>query len=183
MFPARNNRHDRSEATLAFLSCLKRPASVNWNLVSVSFLSLLVDVNPPPARWKCGNPALWFLAGFPSPVERVGNSLGFFEFSWLSTGRHFHGVFRLVVLGAQRRGPCARRRLASLFLLRPFFRSRPKFDLSSQKSCARIVQERRSCSLTTGDTSPFGSRLLAAALLAHGLAVHLDAVSIVHQPV
>ena len=29
-------------------------------------------------------------AGFPSPVERVGNSL--FEFSTLSTGRHFHGA-------------------------------------------------------------------------------------------
>ena len=29
-------------------------------------------------------------AGFPSPVERVGNS--FWEFSTLSTGRHFHGA-------------------------------------------------------------------------------------------
>jgi len=29
-------------------------------------------------------------AGFPSPVERVGNL--FFEFSTLSTGRHFHGA-------------------------------------------------------------------------------------------
>jgi hypothetical protein len=29
-------------------------------------------------------------AGFPSPVGRVGNL--FFEFSTLSTGRHFHGA-------------------------------------------------------------------------------------------
>jgi hypothetical protein len=78
--------------------------------------SLSEDIDPPPARWKCGNPALF--AGFPSPVERVGNSL--FEFSTLSTGRHFHGAFPLGVLGAQRRGPCAGRRLGALFLLRLF---------------------------------------------------------------
>jgi hypothetical protein len=30
------------------------------------------------------------LAGFPSPVGSVGNS--FFEFSTLSTGRHFHSA-------------------------------------------------------------------------------------------
>jgi hypothetical protein len=64
------------------------------------FGSFLVDMNPPSARWECGNPALG--AGFPSPVGRVGNSL--FEFSTLSTGRHFHGAFHLLVLGAQRRG-------------------------------------------------------------------------------
>src|SRR5579872_3672565 len=51
------------------------------------------------------NPALGFFAGFPSPVERVGNSLWLLEFSTLSTGRHFHGVRQRVVLGAQRRGP------------------------------------------------------------------------------
>ena len=107
-----------------------------------TFIFVLVDVSPPPARWKCGNPAFLFLAGFPSPVERVGNSL--FEFSTLSTGRHFHGAWDLVVLGAQRRGACARGRLAALFLLRLFFRSRPKSDLSSPKFCARIAQDRRS---------------------------------------
>ena len=35
-------------------------------------------LRPPPSLWKCGNPALF--AGFPSPVERVENSLWFFEF-------------------------------------------------------------------------------------------------------
>jgi len=33
------------------------------------------DMEPPPARWKCGNPAPLVFAGFPSPVERVENSL------------------------------------------------------------------------------------------------------------
>jgi hypothetical protein len=47
--------------------------------------------------WESG----LLLAGFPSPVERVGNSL--FEFSTLSRGRHFHRAFHLVVLGAKRR--------------------------------------------------------------------------------
>src|SRR5437667_12043750 len=58
--------------------------------------------------WKSGPP----FAGFPSPVERVENSLWVFEFSTLSTGRHFHGAFPLVVLGAKRRGL---RLLAALF--------------------------------------------------------------------
>ena len=39
--------------------------------------------------WESG---VFVLAGFPSPVERVGNSLELFEFSTLSTGRHFHGA-------------------------------------------------------------------------------------------
>jgi hypothetical protein len=151
VFPTRNNHHDRSEATLAFLSCLNCPRSVNWNLVSVSLLSFLADVNPSPARWKCGNPALLFLAGFPSPVERVENSV-FFEFSTLSTGRHFHGALHLVVLGAQRRRQCVHRRLGSFFLLGSFFRSWPKSEVSSQKSCARIAQERRSHGPLIGGT-------------------------------
>jgi hypothetical protein len=42
-------------------------------------------------RRRCGNVGIRLLgAGFPSPVERVGNSP--FEFSKLSTGRHFHGA-------------------------------------------------------------------------------------------
>jgi hypothetical protein len=53
VFPTRNNHHDRSEATLAFLSCLNGPRSVKKNLDSVSFLSLLGDEDPPSARWKC----------------------------------------------------------------------------------------------------------------------------------
>ena len=36
-------------------------------------------------------------------MERVENSLWLFEFSTLSTGRHFHGALHLVVLGAKRR--------------------------------------------------------------------------------
>jgi len=63
-------------------------------------------------------------AGFSKPGGKVGNL--FFEFSTLSTGRHFHGA---------RRGVRAQRRCHSL---------------------------RRA--------------------FAHGLAPHLDAVSIVHQP-
>ena len=47
--------------------------------------------------WKSGT----LFAGFPSPVERVGNSP--FEFSRLSRGRHFHRAFPLVLLGAKRR--------------------------------------------------------------------------------
>jgi len=39
--------------------------------------------------WESG---VFVLAGFPSPVERVGNSFLLFEFSTLSTGRHFHGA-------------------------------------------------------------------------------------------
>jgi len=38
--------------------------------------------------WKGGNPALF--AGFPSVQERVANSL--FEFSTLSSARHFHSA-------------------------------------------------------------------------------------------
>ena len=42
-------------------------------------------------RRRCGNVEIRpSFAGFPSPVERVGNS--FWEFSTLSTGRHFHGA-------------------------------------------------------------------------------------------
>src|SRR5438874_8938074 len=49
--------------------------------------------------WKSGT----LFAGFPRPVERVGNSLCLFEFSTLSRGRHFHGAIHLVILGAKRR--------------------------------------------------------------------------------
>jgi hypothetical protein len=103
MFPTRNNHHDRSAATLAQLWCVQEASSVNWNLVWTSLFSFGLDIDPSPARWKCGNPASLFLAGFPSPVESVGNSLWFLEFSRLSTGRHFHGAFHGFVLGAQRR--------------------------------------------------------------------------------
>ena len=44
------------------------------------FCPFRVIYEPPLARWKCGNPALLFLAGFPSPVERVENSLCFLSF-------------------------------------------------------------------------------------------------------
>jgi hypothetical protein len=72
-------------------------------------------------------------AGFPSPVERGENSLLVFEFSTLSTGRHFHGAFRLGVFGAQRRGPGARRRRASPLLRQPFFLLGPNRTLPHQK--------------------------------------------------
>ena len=42
-------------------------------------------------RRRSGNVGIRLpFAGFPSPVERVGNSL--WEFSALSMGRHFHGA-------------------------------------------------------------------------------------------
>jgi hypothetical protein len=42
-------------------------------------------------RRRCGNVGIRPLgAGFPSPAERMGNS--FWEFSTLSTGRHFHSA-------------------------------------------------------------------------------------------
>ena len=59
------------------------------------------EIRPPPSLWKCGNPALF--AGFPSPVERVENSLWFFEFSTLSTGRHFHSDLLTVPCRSGRR--------------------------------------------------------------------------------
>jgi hypothetical protein len=62
-----------------------------------------------------------------------------FEFSTLSRGRHFHGALPRVVLGAQRRGPGDRCRLASLRFRRPFFRSPSKSDRCSQKACAKIA--------------------------------------------
>src|SRR5580692_8220601 len=45
---------------------------------------------PPSSLWECGNPAPW--AGFPSAEGRAGNS--FWEFSALSSARHFHSVAR-----------------------------------------------------------------------------------------
>ena len=64
--------------------------SVNWNSVFSSSFLISFLINKPAAgaveMWESGCPC----AGFPSPVERVGNS--FWEFSTLSTGRHFHGA-------------------------------------------------------------------------------------------
>src|SRR5947207_10172347 len=53
--------------------------------------------------WKSGPP----FAGFPSPVERVENSLWFLEFSTLSTGRHFHGAFHLASSERSDAGYCS----------------------------------------------------------------------------
>src|SRR5438874_7147808 len=53
--------------------------------------------------WKSGPP----FAGFPSPVERVENSLWVFEFSTLSTGRHFHGAFPLASSERSDAGYCS----------------------------------------------------------------------------
>ena len=122
------------------------------------FLSFAVDLNPPSAWWKCGNPAFWFLAGFPRPVERVGNSLG--EFSRISTGRHFHRAVHLAVLGAKRRPGSVHCGGCSCFLWGFFFRVWPKSPLSSPKSCARIAQGRRSQGLSTGDTLLFAQAFL-----------------------
>jgi hypothetical protein len=65
---------------------------------SLGFMFVLLCGYEPAAgaveMWKSGV----LFAGFPSPVERVGNSL--LEFSTLSTGRHFHRAFHGVVFGA-----------------------------------------------------------------------------------
>ncbi len=64
--------------------------SVNGNLVFFSSLSYLLS-HKQARRRRGGNVGIrLFGAGFPSPVERVGNS--FWEFSTLSRGRHFHGA-------------------------------------------------------------------------------------------
>src|SRR2546428_9573163 len=66
------------------------------------FFSCWLSENPSPARWKCGNPAAF--CRISKPGGKSGKLAWVFEFSTLSTGRHFHGAFPLVVLGAQRRG-------------------------------------------------------------------------------
>ena len=111
-------------------------------------------------------------------MERVGNSL--FEFSTLSTGRHFHRAFDFVVFGAQRR---SHRRLISFFLFGLFFRSGPKSDVASQKSCARMPLGTTISRSLDPRYLPFCSRLLTPVLFAHRLATHLDAVGVMHQPV
>src|SRR5207244_7492049 len=40
--------------------------------------------------WESG---VWFLAGFPSAEESVGNSSWLLEFSTLSSARHFHSAW------------------------------------------------------------------------------------------
>src|SRR5436190_21514206 len=77
--------------------------------------------------WKSG--AL-VLGRISKPGGKSGKLALVFEFSTLPTGRHFHGAFHLLVLGAPRRG-----------------------------------------------------LLLPAALFAHRLTAHLDALGVVHQPV
>jgi hypothetical protein len=101
-------------------------------------LSFRIDINPPPARWECGNPALLFYAGFPSPVERVENSLWVFEFSTLSTGRHFHGAFISSFSERSDAEGAFNAALVPWSVGGSFFRSGPKSEVSSQKSCARI---------------------------------------------
>jgi len=56
-------------------------------IISLSFFLLLTT-----RRRRGGNVEIrvFVFAGFPSPVEGVGNSSLLLEFSTLSTGRHFH---------------------------------------------------------------------------------------------
>jgi hypothetical protein len=58
------------------------------------------DIEPPPARWKCGNPASLFLPDFQARWKEWKTRFWVFEFSTLSTGRHFHGALHPAVLGA-----------------------------------------------------------------------------------
>jgi len=75
-----------------------------------------------------GNPASLFLAGFPRPVERVGNSL--FVFSTLSTARN---------LACTERSDAEGTSVVASVLLGSFFRPWPTSEVFSQKSCARIA--------------------------------------------
>jgi hypothetical protein len=84
--------------------------------------------------WKSGD-----LGRISKPGGKSGKLALAFEFSTLSMGRHFHGAFHRVVLGAQRRRGCLHRRLSCFFLFGSFFRCGPKSEVSSQKSCARIA--------------------------------------------
>jgi hypothetical protein len=137
----RNNHHDRSVATLALLWCVNEASSVNWNLVSASLLSFGVDVNPPPARWKCGNPAC-FSPDFQARWKEGETRLGSFP-------RFPRGVISTALFISL----CPRSAATPGFYLPfgSFFRSGPKSEISSPKSCARIAQERRSLGPSTED--------------------------------
>jgi hypothetical protein len=131
----RNNHHDRSEATLTFLSCLNSPGSVNWNLVSASFLPFRVDMNPPLAWWKCGNPAC-FSPDFQARWKE-------WETRCLSFPRFPRGGISTALLispfseRSDADSPFVAARVHPSFWA-PFC-ARPKSDLSSQKFRARIV--------------------------------------------
>jgi len=68
--------------------------------VSVSCFVLPKDIELLPARWKCGNPAPLFLPDFQARWKEWKTRFLVFEFSTLSTGRHFHGALHPAVLGA-----------------------------------------------------------------------------------
>src|SRR5579875_879325 len=138
---------------------------------------------PPPARWKCENPASLFFAGFPSPVERVENS-----FLAFGVSHAFHGASFPPRLPSRCARSAATRSVRSLVFCfsRPspaFFRSWPKTELFSPKSCARVAKVRRSRGPSTQGISPWGSGFLPAALLAHGFAAQLDAMGVVHEAI
>src|SRR5579875_1550881 len=78
---------------------------------------------PPPARWKCGNPASLFFAGFPSPVERVENS-----FLAFGVSHAFHGASFPPRLPS----PCARWCFVSRVHLPLFFALGQKLNFSHQ---------------------------------------------------
>ena len=69
-------------------------------------------LRPPPSLWKCGNPALF--AGFPSPVERVENSLWFFEFPPFPRGVISTAIFSPFPPAPGHRGWRAGRRAGNL---------------------------------------------------------------------
>src|ERR1019366_710068 len=103
------------------------------------------ESSPPPARWKCGNPAS--LAGFPSPVGRVGN--WFFEFSTLSTRRHFHGARS----GSSERSDVGHCSLPPRFLRIDSPRISMRWALCTSRSrmlSARVGSPICSCHLATG---------------------------------
>src|ERR1043166_5423846 len=79
-----------SRANTAVLSTSRLPVFIASDLsgFGFSFPHGSYALPPPPSLWECGNPAQ--CAGFPSAEGREGNSL--FEFSSLSSARHFHSA-------------------------------------------------------------------------------------------
>jgi hypothetical protein len=133
---------------------LELPALGQLEGVFGFIFSFLVDINPSPTRWECGNPAPWFLAEFPRGVistalfisvcsERSDAACALVTARLLSSW-----VGSFFVLGQT--------------LTLPHKNLAPGSSRNNDLACPRPETPR---------------------FLAQGLAVHLDAVSIVHQAV
>ncbi len=88
-----------------------------------------------PRRRRGGNVGIrrrCFLPDFQARWKEWKTRFWLLEFPTLSTGRHFHRAFHLGVLGAQRRGPCARWCFVSRVHLPLFFALGQKLNFSHQ---------------------------------------------------